>query len=166
MKFLITLASTTMCFWLLCCSTDADTPEEANNMQSEQENSNAMAEVTAVSATGASSSYIFQVTIKSPDTGCDQYADWWEVLTLEGNLRYRRILTHSHVTEQPFTRGGGPIDISEDTEVYIRAHMNSSGYGIKAFKGSVSQGFIATELDSEFSKSLETMEPLPQGCAF
>ena len=38
------------------------------------------AAVTAVTATGAPGTYTFSVTVESPDTGCAQYADWWEVL--------------------------------------------------------------------------------------
>jgi len=67
---------------------------------------NQIAEVQSVKATGKSNSYTFAVTIKSPDIGCDRYADWWEVITPEGELLYRRVLLHSHVDEQPFTRTG------------------------------------------------------------
>lgn len=81
--------------------------------------------VTAVSFTGTPDDYTFSVEISSPDTGCDQYADWWEVFDKEGELIYRRILGHSHVNEQPFTRSGGAVKIQEDTFVYIRAHMNN-----------------------------------------
>ncbi|WP_422859192.1 hypothetical protein ACOKFD_18085 [Flagellimonas sp. S174] len=124
------------------------------------------ADITAVSVSGNENAYTFSVTISSPDLGCNQYADWWEVIDMEGNLIYRRILAHSHVKEQPFTRSGGQVRISEDTEVYVRAHMNNSGYGPNAFRGSVSNGFNAFELSSDFAKSLESEQSLPNGCAF
>lgn len=130
------------------------------------ENGQNMAQVTAVGFDGEENAYIFEVTIASPDTGCDQYADWWEVLDLEGKLLYRRILAHSHVTDQPFTRSGGDIEIMADTEVYVRAHMNNSGYAAQAQKGSVANGFEATELDPEFAQDVAQQEPLPDGCAF
>ena len=60
------------------------------------------ADITAVKASGSDGNYQFSVTIKSPDTGCDQYADWWEVIDEDGNLLYRRILMHSHVNEIPW----------------------------------------------------------------
>ena len=71
------------------------------------------ASVTGVTATGEANNYNFSVTIASPDTGCDQYADWWEVFTADGVLIYRRILAHSHVDEQPFTRSGEALRLAQ-----------------------------------------------------
>ena len=65
------------------------------------------ANVMQVSVGGNPGSYTFSVTIESPDSGCDQYADWWEVVSPEGQLIYRRVLLHSHVREQPFHSLGG-----------------------------------------------------------
>ena len=67
-----------------------------------------------VSVSGSAQSYTFSVTLRSSDTGCDHYADWWEVLSSDGELIYRRVLLHSHVDEQPFTRSGTLIDVQED----------------------------------------------------
>lgn len=124
------------------------------------------ANVTAVSTSGTSGVYTFAVTLKSDEIGCAQYADWWEVLSLKGELLYRRILVHSHPDTQPFTRSGGPVNIEKDSIVYIRAHMNKLGYVGDVFKGSVAHGFKhATELPT-FSQKLEIQNPLPNGCAF
>ena len=123
-------------------------------------------EIQAIEITGQPSQYGFRVTVKSPDTGCDQYADWWEVITPEGELLYRRILLHSHVTEQPFTRSGSPVSISADQEVIVRGHMNNSGYSVFAMKGSVAEGFESVELEEEFAADLEEIEPLPEDCDF
>ena len=125
-----------------------------------------LAQITEVAVSGSPNNYTFNVTIASPDTGCDQYADWWEVISPEGTLHYRRVLLHSHVNEQPFARTGGPVAIEADTEVYIRAHMNNLGYGVQIFKGSVSGGFIQDSLAADFAIELATTEPLPDGCAF
>lgn len=110
--------------------------------------------------------YAFSVGIQSDDKGCEQYADWWEVVTPEGALLYRRILQHSHVKEQPFIRSGGPIKVDENQIVIVRGHMNTSGYSIKAFQGSVKTGFKPKVLPKDFALALEKQEPLPTGCAF
>jgi hypothetical protein len=124
------------------------------------------AHVIAVDAGGEPGAYRFSVTISSPDSGCDQYADWWEVLSEEGELLYRRVLLHSHVDEQPFTRSGGPVELEAHTPAIIRAHMSTSGYGGRAFRGSVKAGFSPTELDPGFAADLSEAPPLPDGCAF
>jgi len=124
------------------------------------------ADVVSVQVSGAENNHQLSVEIRSPDTGCEQYADWWEVITEDGELIYRRILTHSHVSEQPFTRSGGPVLISADTVVIVRAHMHPDGYGGAAFRGSVQGGFEEILLDLDFATELERVDPLPQGCAF
>ncbi len=137
--------------------------EQEVNMNMDQEN---QAVVTDVQVSGAENNYTFSVTIKSPDTGCKQYADWWEVFDQEGNLLYRRILGHSHVDEQPFTRSGGPINISEDQFVYIRAHMNPLGYGSFGFVGTIKEGLKAEMISLSEASQLEETAPLPKSCAF
>lgn len=127
---------------------------------------NDQANVLSVEVKGDPGNYSFSVSILSPDTGCEQYADWWEVIDLDGALIYRRILAHSHVGEQPFTRSGGPVGIEPDTQVILRAHMNTSGYGGAVFKGSINSGFTPAELGADFAIELEDTPPLPDGCAF
>jgi len=164
MRFPLLLTIGFVFFGLCCCSTDKeilDFNEEIAATRIAEE-----AVVTKVEVSGGEFAYGFSVTIKSPDIGCEQYADWWEVIDLEENLIYRRILAHSHVEEQPFTRSGGEVAISETTEVYIRVHMNNSGYSSKVLKGSVSEEFLPVELSVEFAKSLAETDPLPDGCAF
>lgn len=130
-----------------------------------QENSG-FSDVISVQVTGSAGAYQFSVGISSPDTGCDQYADWWEVVSEQGVLIYRRVLLHSHVDEQPFVRSGGSVVIAADTVVWVRAHMNKGGYGGYAFRGSVQDGFTQTELHPGFASELEFESPLPEDCAF
>lgn len=127
---------------------------------------NQHADVVKVKVSGTSGNYQFLVTLSSPDTGCDQYADWWEVVDTKGNLLYRRILTHSHIDEQPFTRSGGPVNIEVNDEVWILGHMNNIGYGGKAMKGSVNDGFTEVTLDYALVEKNEKLKPLPTGCRF
>ena len=152
--------------WFCCCSTDKEKVDAVAEGLEIQQTVSGVAEITNVTVSGDENNYEFSVTIKSPDTGCDQYADWWEVFDLEGKLIYRRILAHSHVGEQPFTRSGGPIEIQKNSEVYVRVHMNNTGYSNKVFKGSVENGFTAADLDVEFAKDLEDASPLPSACDF
>jgi len=125
-----------------------------------------VANVLNVKVTGDPTAYQFAVEISSPDTGCDQYADWWEVLNEDGRLLYRRVLLHSHVDEQPFTRSGGPVPIASNMIVYVRAHMNTGGYGGSVLKGTVENGFNPVVLEPGFAADVELQQPLPDGCAF
>ncbi len=124
------------------------------------------AEVIQVEVKGNPQAYTFVVTVRSPDTGCEQYANWWEVVSLDGQLLYRRILLHSHVNEQPFTRSGGSVAIAADQEVIVRSHLHPSGYGNQGMRGSVARGFETVTFPAEFASGLAQEEPLPNGCTF
>lgn len=122
--------------------------------------------VTGIEATPGNSGYSFAVTVESNDTGCDRYANWWEVVAPEGKLMYRRILAHSHVDEQPFTRSGGPVAVGEADVVVVRSHTNTDGYSTQAIKGSISEGFSSTVLPKDFAVELAEADPQPSDCAF
>ena len=124
------------------------------------------ADVIRVSVSGSPGSYSFSVTVRSPDNGCGQYADWWEVVTPEGKLLYRRVLLHSHVGEQPFTRSGGPVGVQPDEIVIIRGQMNTRGYGGIALRGNVAEGFSIAEIPPGLAADIEVQGPLPTACAF
>ena len=124
------------------------------------------ADVLQVSFSGNPLSYSASVTVESPDIDCDQYANWWEVISIKGDLIYRRILQHSHANEQPFTRSGGPVMIDEDEVVLIRAHMHPGGYGGKVLKGSIECGFGEVLLEAGIYDDLATEEPLPTDCLY
>ncbi|MEM1257117.1 MAG: hypothetical protein AAGH81_01220 [Bacteroidota bacterium] len=166
-RFTLLFYASTLFFF--CCS-NSDTPIGDENQQIGdtvvESNGTGVVSVTEVAIQGNENNYSFNVTLSSNDTGCQQYADWWEVVDLEGHLRYRRVLAHSHVNEQPFTRSGAPIAITANTEVYVRAHMNNSGYGTKAMKGTVADGFEPFNLSKDFAADLETVQPLPENCTF
>ncbi len=144
-------------FFLLVSCSSTDTKNLSQDRQ---------ADVIKVSASGSENNYAFSVTISSPDTGCNQYADWWEVISASGELLYRRILLHSHVSEQPFTRSGGKIEIANDQTVWVRAHMNNSGYGGKAMKGTINEGFSQADFPKTLGVGLDQVDPLPKGCNF
>jgi len=137
-----------------------------NNTEVTSMNPSQFADVLSVQVTGQPGAYTFAVEISSPDTGCEQFADWWEVVSQDGQLLYRRILLHSHVDEQPFVRSGGPVEIEADIPVFVRAHMNTSGYGGAVMQGTVQGGFEPAEVESGFGSDLERVPPQPEDCAF
>jgi len=129
---------------------------------------NVVGKVMGVEVSGKDGSYHFSVKVSSPDKGCDQYANWWEVINLKGDLIYRRILAHSHVQEQPFTRSGGPVPVNKNDTVIVRVHMHPGGYGAGkiGMKGTVSTGFNRILLEPGFATDTGTTGPQPQGCRF
>ena len=91
--------------------------------------------VQAVQAAGGS--WTFDVTVEHPDTGWEDYADGWDVVTPDGTVLkpdtdspFTRLLLHPHVSEQPFTRSQAGIVIPPGVEqVFVRAHDLVDGYG-------------------------------------
>ena len=124
-----------------------------------------LADVVSVTVSGEPRAYLFEVGVESPDLGCQQYADWWEVVGEDERLIHRRLLAHSHLSEQPFVRSGGPVMVAADTVVTVRAHMHPTGYGGTAFVGSVRDGFRAIDLPASFAADLADQPPRPPPCA-
>lgn len=128
--------------------------------------SNATVRVVSVDVSGAPGNTTFSVGLRSDETGCEQYADWWEIIDENDVLRFRRILNHSHVDEQPFVRSGGPVDVSETETIWVRGHMHPHGYGRVAMRGSVADGFTAVTLAEDVAAAVENEPPQPEGCLF
>jgi len=123
----------------------------------------AFAEVVGVTVSGQPGAYNFSVTVRSPDAGCERYASFWEVLHEDGTFAYRRVLRHSHVDEQPFTRAGGPIPVQADERIAVRAHLHPDGYGGAVFTGTVADGLVESEAP-DFA--VDVAAPEPTDCAF
>jgi len=96
------------------------------------------ADVLYVRAVKASNgTWTFHVTVQHPDTGWEDYADGWDVLTPDGQVLkpdrdspFTRLLLHPHESEQPFTRSQSGIVIPPGvTQVRVRAHDLVDGYG-------------------------------------
>jgi hypothetical protein len=128
-------------------------------------------------ASGSDGAYALSVSIESSDIDCSEYANWWEVLTEDGALSYRRILEHSHTdangssdADQPgntFTRLGGPVPIAADTVVLVRAHLSTGGYNGSVMRGNALEGFRqAPEIGADFATDVEDDPPQSTGCAF
>src|SRR5262245_26298899 len=124
------------------------------------------ADVLAASVRGQPGAYVLAVTVKSPDASCERYADWWEVVSEDGEqLLHRRVLMHSHPDEQPFTRPDGPIALAPDRTVVVRAHFHPTGYGGAVVRGSPARGFAPwPEVPAGFGAALEREGPKPKEC--
>lgn len=127
---------------------------------------NYYADITKVSAIKSplGSGYSLQVTIKSSDKNCDHYVNWWEAVSENGELLYRRILGHPHSREQPFSRGGVTKSINDETVFYVRAHIHPFGYSNMGMKGSVKNGFSAVDITNGFAKHLANEGEIPSHC--
>ena len=83
--------------------------------------------------------WTFHVTVSHADTGWEDYSDGWDVvgadgqvIKVNGNDRFTRLLLHPHVEEQPFTRSQGRLQIPDSmTTVNVRAHDIVDGFGGK-----------------------------------
>ena len=106
------------------------------------------AEVINVLVSGEERAYSFSVTVSSPDTGCEEYVDWWEVVTPDGAIVYRHTLLHSHVDEQPFTVSVSDVAIEPGmTEVVVSGHDSINGWCGLTIRADVPE--IAAESDDE-----------------
>ena len=106
------------------------------------------------------------MTVDSPNIGCESFADWWELVADDGELLTSRVLLHSHVEEQQFTRSGGPLNAQPSDILIIRAHMRRIGYGGEVMRGTVAGEFASAAIPLGFAANLETVSPLPTSCAF
>ncbi|OGL14146.1 MAG: hypothetical protein A3F92_00750 [Candidatus Rokubacteria bacterium RIFCSPLOWO2_12_FULL_71_22] len=88
------------------------------------------ADVVAVQATRERDDvWTFSVTVRHDDRDPDHWADWWRVRTADGRELGRRVLLHSHVDEQPFTRDAR-IRVPRDVRiVFVEAHDRVHGLG-------------------------------------
>lgn len=122
------------------------------------------ADVVAVQSSGKPGEYLFSVTLHGRNTDCDHYIDWWEVVSEDGVLLYRQLISPRDTTEEFFVVNGGPVAIAADTTVWIRAHTNGVGYASVAFKGSAGGGFVRTVPPPQFAQTLADQPPLPTDC--
>jgi hypothetical protein len=150
--------------WSIGCISTGTTP--ATDTQQTSAITVDFADVVSVEAALEGSLYILSVGLLSPDVDCDQYADWWELLSPEGVLLYRRILDHSHATEQPFVRSSDPLKLAPDTPLLVRGHMVPFGYGGTVYAGTIAKGFTQVSTEGDFAHELEQELPLPDGCLF
>jgi len=123
-------------------SDSAPTPTYIDDVEIEEsEDRAADADVVQVRAVlDEDGTWTFHVTVSHPDTGWDDYADGWDVVTAEGDIlkastsdAFTRLLLHPHENEQPFTRSQSnvivPIVPDGVVILIVRAHDIVDGYG-------------------------------------
>jgi hypothetical protein len=132
MRFIVVI---TLAFILTSCTQVLDM------MQSATENDTGSAADADVEYVRAQQSddgtWRFDVTVRHPDTGWEDYANGWDVVLPDGTVvkvneddPFTRELLHPHVNEQPFTRSQSRLDIPDDvTTVTVRAHDIVDGWG-------------------------------------
>lgn len=92
------------------------------------------AEIVAATASGSGGLWSVSVTLRHGDTGWDDYADAWRVVTSDGTVVATRELLHPHVDEKPFTRSLAGIEIPSGTvEVFVEARTNADGWNGERF---------------------------------
>lgn len=121
--------------------TITSTPDSTTTIDDEDGSMNestADADVEFVKAIQAEDgTWTFQVTVRHPDTGWEDYADGWDVVAPDGNVLkadesdlFTRLLLHPHENEQPFTRSQSGITIPDGvSQVSVRAHDLVDGFG-------------------------------------
>ena len=126
--------------------------------------------------------YTVDVTTQSPDLHCNQYTNWVEIITPEGELKGRETFDQPHKEQSSWP---GVLTISADKvkpdqPLLIRAHFkggqrndegqfelrsDGSGYTNQALKGSIQEGFHQqVRLPSNFALWLEDDPPQPSKC--
>ena len=96
------------------------------------------ATINGVSASKSGDTWNFSVTVSHPDTGWDHYADGWAIESASGEQLGFRELLHPHVTEQPFTRSLGGLNIPDDSKtVFVRSRCIVDGWHDETFEASL-----------------------------
>jgi hypothetical protein len=111
-------------------------PEQATQDISSPE-SVSDANVLFVEADFDGETWRFTVTVYHPDTGWEDYANGWDLVTPDGSVikhhpddPFTRTLQHPHENEQPFSRSqSGLILPGGVNQVTVRAHDLLDGFG-------------------------------------
>lgn len=86
------------------------------------------AEIVSAEAREGGSGWTVSVTLRHGDTGWDDYADGWRLVTEDGAVIATRELVHPHVNEQPFTRSLSGVDLPEGVPVFVESSTNVTGW--------------------------------------
>ncbi len=88
------------------------------------------AQVVDAQAERSGGNWTITATLSHGDTGWDDYADGWRVLSDGGDVLGTRTLAHPHVDEQPVSRSLSGIAIPAGTgRVMIETSTTATGWG-------------------------------------
>ncbi len=85
------------------------------------------AEIVGATAQQSGAAWTVSVTLRHADTGWDDYADGWRIVTGNGTVIGTRVLAHPHVNEQPFTRSLSRVDLPGEP-LFIESSTNVTGW--------------------------------------
>ena len=85
------------------------------------------AEIVSAEARASGSGWSVSVTLRHGDTGWDDYADGWRLVTEGGEVIATRPLVHPHVNEQPFTRSLSGVTLP-DAPVFVESSTTVTGW--------------------------------------
>jgi hypothetical protein len=86
--------------------------------------------IEGATASRSDATWTFEVTLSHTDSGWDDYADGWRIVTEDGTELGARVLLHPHVDEQPFTRSLSGVAIPDGiATVYVEARTTRDGWG-------------------------------------
>ena len=85
------------------------------------------AHIVGAEARATGDTWTVSVTLRHGDTGWDDYADGWRIVTADGTVVGTRELLHPHVEEQPFTRSLSGVSLP-DAPLFIESSTNVTGW--------------------------------------
>lgn len=119
---------------------------------------------------------VLTVMIQSFDQDCQNYTDWWEVITPQGDLIAREIIKDVHSESASFSSQLSIAGLDPQQDIIIRAHFSGSydrsrstaSYSDQALQGTLDSGLTSIRLSKDFASQLAKVEPLPTGklCSF
>ena len=93
------------------------------------------ATIIGAEARASGGDWTVSVTLRHGDTGWDDYADGWRVVSADGTVLGTRTLYHPHVDEQPFTRSLSGVSVPPGTlTIFIEARTNTDGWGAERYR--------------------------------
>ena len=92
------------------------------------------AEIVGAEARADPSGWTVAVTLRHGDTGWEDYADGWRLVSRDGDVLATRALAHPHVDEQPFTRSLSGLDLPQGEAVFVESSTSVTSWSGARFR--------------------------------